>query len=91
MPQVLTTNAVIVCPHGGLGTSLPPTRNGRLTVGSFCGKVTPGPWPVLPPAFPCWFPAWVISWSPWGLMLLRLTAAGSFWSPISIKPSPDFP
>ena len=23
MPQVLTTNAVIVCPHGGLGTSLP--------------------------------------------------------------------
>jgi hypothetical protein len=23
MPQVLTTNAIIICPHGGLGTSVP--------------------------------------------------------------------
>lgn len=26
MPQVLTTNAVIVCPHAGIGTSLPTVR-----------------------------------------------------------------
>ena len=33
MPQVLTTNAMIVCPHGGLGTTIPTVPKWQINGG----------------------------------------------------------
>ncbi len=36
MPQILTTNALIICPHGGKGTTIPSTTNWQINGGFVC-------------------------------------------------------
>lgn len=38
MPQVLTTNAVITCPHGGLGTTVPTAPLWSVQGGTVCAE-----------------------------------------------------
>lgn len=38
MPQLLTTNAIITCPHGGLGTSYPTSRKWQINGGLVCAE-----------------------------------------------------
>lgn len=42
MPQVMTTNAIVVCPHGGIGTSTPLRPKWRLAGGLVLRENDPG-------------------------------------------------
>lgn len=38
MPQLLTTNAIITCPHGGLGTTIPTAPKWQINGGFVCAE-----------------------------------------------------
>lgn len=56
MPQVLTTNAVIVCPHGGLGTSLPTDPKWSVNGGIVLREGDTGTLACPPPGVPVLVP-----------------------------------
>jgi hypothetical protein len=53
MPQVLTTNAVIICPHGGVGTTTPATPLWTVNGGPVCEEGDTGVLACPFLLFPC--------------------------------------